>query len=76
LAEEKISNVVQSVAFTGLGTGVGRVDPRICAKQVRAAIEEVILEKYAFPKSWTIAQTQHQLLYQDKARDLQIDYLK
>ncbi len=43
LAGERISAVVSSVAFAGLGTGAGRVPPHICALQVHAAIEEVIL---------------------------------
>ena len=44
-----IREVVSSVAIPGLGTGVGRVPPVQCAKQVRAAIEDIVLEKYVAP---------------------------
>lgn len=68
---EPIASYVQSVAFPGLGTGVGRVGPDTCARQVRAAIEEVVLEKHGFPESWAHAQQRHQELYTDRFRDLQ-----
>jgi O-acetyl-ADP-ribose deacetylase (regulator of RNase III) len=70
---EPVADFVNSVAFPGLGTGVGRVGPNTCARQVRGAIEEVILEKYAFPQSWADAQKRHQQLYTDQIRDLQYD---
>lgn len=38
-----VGHVVQSIAFPGLGTGTGGLDPRTCALQVRAAIEQVVL---------------------------------
>lgn len=38
-----VSEVVTSVAFPGLGTGVGQVGPAVCAHQVRTAIEDVLL---------------------------------
>jgi O-acetyl-ADP-ribose deacetylase (regulator of RNase III) len=66
-----VSGFVDSVAFPGLGTGVGRVGPNTCARQVRAAIEEVILGKHEFPRSWVDAQKRHQQLYTDRIRDLQ-----
>ena len=44
-----IREVVSSVAIPGLGTGVGCVPPIQCAKQVRAAIEDIVLEKYVVP---------------------------
>ncbi|HZS09771.1 MAG TPA: macro domain-containing protein [Blastocatellia bacterium] len=68
---EPIANAVQSLAFPGLGTGVGQVGPNTCARQFRAAIEEVVLEKYTFPKTWADAQARHQRLYTDRIRDLQ-----
>lgn len=71
LAGEKISQAVKSIAIPGLGTGVGRVDPAICARQVRQAIEETALGNFQFPKSWLDAQIQHQKLYTDRIRDLQ-----
>ena len=32
---------VKGIAFPGMGTGVGKVDRRLCAKQMRIAIESV-----------------------------------
>lgn len=68
---EKISDGVKSVAFPGLGTGVGRVQPEKCALQVRTAIKDVTLGEYEFPSSWGDAQFRHQQLYTDEYRDLQ-----
>src|SRR5215207_4089662 len=52
LAGHAVRDVVQSVAFPGLGTGVGRVGPNTCARQVRMAIEEVVLGRGSFPRTW------------------------
>jgi O-acetyl-ADP-ribose deacetylase (regulator of RNase III) len=71
LAGEPVAAAVQSVAFPGLGTGVGRVGPNTCAHQVRAAIEEVVLGRGHYPRTWAEAQQRHQLLYTDRVRDLQ-----
>ena len=71
LERERISDAVKSVAFPGLGTGVGRVPPAICSRQLRAAIDEVILGKTEFPVTWADAQMRHQKLYTDRVRDLQ-----
>ena len=70
-AGETVASVVRTVAFPGMGTGVGKVGPNTCARQVRAAIEEVILDKGSFPQTWADAQSRHQLLYGDRFRDLQ-----
>jgi len=71
LAGERISSRVQAVAFPGLGTGVGGVGSNTCARQMRAAIEEVLLGRSSFPATWADAQARHQLLYGDRVRDLQ-----
>jgi O-acetyl-ADP-ribose deacetylase (regulator of RNase III) len=71
LKGERVGSFVDSVAFPGLGTGVGRVGPNTCARQVRAAIEDVILGRNEFPQSWADAQRRHQQLYTDHIRDLQ-----
>jgi O-acetyl-ADP-ribose deacetylase (regulator of RNase III) len=73
LEGERVNAGVHSVAFPGLGTGVGQVCPEMCARQVRAAIEEVVLGKRSFPTSWADAQARHQRLYSDRIRDLQRD---
>lgn len=70
---QAISTVVQTVALPGLGTGVGQVGPHTCARQIRAAIEEVVLDRSSFPGSWADAQSRHQRLYTDRIRDLQRD---
>ena len=70
-AGENIADFIDSVAFPGLGTGVGRVGPNTCARQVRAAIDDVLLGRSVFPVSWADAQARHQLLYTDRVRDLQ-----
>ena len=62
---------VETVAFPGLGTGVGQVGPNTCARQVRAAIDEVILDQQSMPRSWSEASERHQLLYTDRPRRLQ-----
>lgn len=38
-----VGHAVTSLAMPGLGTGTGGVPPGVCAAQVRAAIEEVVL---------------------------------
>jgi O-acetyl-ADP-ribose deacetylase (regulator of RNase III) len=68
-----VSELVRSVAFPGLGTGVGRVEPQVCARQVRAAIDEVILDRYPFPESWAEVSERHQRLYTSQVRDLQYE---
>ena len=73
LVGEQISAVVQTVAFPGLGTGVGQVGFDTCARQVRAAIEDVLSESPVFPTSWADAQIRHQKLYTDRVRDLQFE---
>lgn len=64
---------IKSIAFPGMGTGVGRVSPLSCARQVRAAIQHVLIEKPKFPTSWKDASIQHQYLFIDEARDLQYE---
>jgi O-acetyl-ADP-ribose deacetylase (regulator of RNase III) len=66
-----IMDHVKSLAFPGLGTGVGQVGSNTCASQVRQAIEEVLQDKYTFPKTWSEAQSRHQKLYTNFLRDLQ-----
>lgn len=68
---QAISSIIRTVAFPGMGTGVGQVGPHTCARQIRAAIEEVVFERGSFPGSWADAQSRHQRLYTDRIRDLQ-----
>ena len=46
-----VADFVDSIAFPGLGTGVGRIGPNTCARQVRAAINAVLLDQEPFPVS-------------------------
>lgn len=71
LAKRRASSGIRSIAFPGLGTGIGRVPAGVCARQMKAAIEEVVLGKGSFPASWDDAQEKHQLLYTSRVRDLQ-----
>jgi len=70
-AGQKISDHVRSIAFPGMGTGVGSVPPAIAARQMRAAIDDGLRSKARLPKSWDEASEGHQLLYTDRAKDLQ-----
>ena len=41
-----------SVCFPGMGTGCGKVPVKLCAHQMRRAIEQVVLGVTEFPDSW------------------------
>ena len=70
-AGEPISNYVRSIAVPGLCTGVGRMGPNTSAHQTRAAIDDVALGKYNFPRSWVEASDRHQKLYTTRLKRLQ-----
>lgn len=53
---------LESVAFPGLGTGVGKIPPNICARQMRAAIQEIVLGIERTPPTWKDAVRYHRLL--------------
>jgi O-acetyl-ADP-ribose deacetylase (regulator of RNase III) len=71
LAGELVRDAVHSVAFPGMGTGIGQIGPNTCARQMRAAIEDVLLNQRAFPRTWAEASEMHQFLYTDRPRNLQ-----
>ncbi|MGA2216695.1 MAG: macro domain-containing protein [Terracidiphilus sp.] len=58
-----LAEKIQRIAFPGLGTGVGQLGPNTCAKQLRTAIDEVLLGLNAPPRTWAEAGERHQLLY-------------
>lgn len=62
-AGKPVADFVNSIAFPGLGTGVGRIGPNTCARQVRAAIDAVLLGQEISPASWVEAQQRHRGLY-------------
>ena len=70
-AGQKISEHIETVAFPGLGTGVGRVSFPVCALQMRKAIDEFVLGGFRLPQSWAEASERHQLLYTDRPTRLQ-----
>jgi O-acetyl-ADP-ribose deacetylase (regulator of RNase III) len=37
-----VREVVRTIALPGLGTGVGGLDPAVCARQVGAALADVL----------------------------------
>ncbi len=67
----RVAERIQRLAFPGLGTGVGKLGPNTCAAQLRAAIDDVLLDRYTPPRSWAEASERHQLLYTDHPRRLQ-----
>jgi len=52
-----VSEDVRTVAVPGMGTGVGRLPPNSCARQMKAAVDDVLLRNSTFPSSWHEAQT-------------------
>jgi O-acetyl-ADP-ribose deacetylase (regulator of RNase III) len=68
---EPLSDRLRTIAFPGMGTGVGRVPAGISARQMRAAVDEVLLGGYRMPKSWAEASERHQLLYTARPTRLQ-----
>lgn len=57
-----IRGVVRTIACPGLGTGVGQVPSGICARQMRAAVGDVLLGEAQFPASWMNARERHDRL--------------
>lgn len=58
-----VRNAVTTVAFPGLGTGVGHVPSNVCPRQVRAAIIDVTLGQGKFPQSLSEVQDRHHRMY-------------
>lgn len=71
LITQKLESGVKTVSFPGLGTGVGRVRPDVCARQMRAAINEVLLQESSFPQTAWESAIRHQQLYGSEVRELQ-----
>lgn len=59
LKGERVDVAIETVAFPGLGTGVGGVSFDTGATQMRVAIEDVVLGQNPFPSSWGEAQERH-----------------
>ncbi|MEG5038303.1 MULTISPECIES: macro domain-containing protein [unclassified Microcoleus] len=68
-----VKHIIETIAIPGMGTGIGKVPPHICANQMKVALEEVLLSQYEFPQSLLHAQRCHHLLYTDESEDLQLE---
>ncbi len=66
----KNSNI-NSLTISGLGTGVGKVTPEICAQQMKKAYDDIWLNKINHPITWYEAQINHQKLYTKEIFDIQ-----
>lgn len=66
-----LEHKLESIAFPGLGTGVGNFPAELCGQQMRQAILAIYLKRSSFPKKWKEAQDDHQRLYGNKIVDLQ-----
>ncbi|MEZ4648183.1 MAG: macro domain-containing protein [Candidatus Eisenbacteria bacterium] len=58
-AGRPVREVVHTIAIPGLGTGTGRVPAEAFARQLRAAIDDVLLGGTPFPGSWIDAAVRH-----------------
>ena len=67
-----VKHIIETIAIPGMGTGMGKVPPHICAHQMKVALENILLSKYEFPQSLLHAQRRHHLLYTDESEDLQL----
>jgi len=56
------TNNINLVSMSGMGTGVGKLSYKSCAKQMKKAYDDCWLNKYEFPETWFIATTKHQNL--------------
>lgn len=68
---QPIAAKIERLALPGLGTGVGCLGPETCARQVRAAIDDILLDLYTPPRTWVKASARHQLMYTDRLHRLQ-----
>jgi O-acetyl-ADP-ribose deacetylase (regulator of RNase III) len=62
---------IDRLAFPGMGTGVGQLSPNTCAHQMRAAIDNVLLNQHTPPRTWAEASERHQSLNTDHPLRLQ-----
>lgn len=70
---ELIKEKVKSIAIPGLGTGVGQVQPLVCARQMRIAWEDVQMEKHQTEKTWEEMGSNFAYFYTNEKRDLKYD---
>lgn len=56
----KKNQAINSVAMSGLGTGVGNVSPMECAMKMRMAFDDFYAGKYRFPETLSAAARMHE----------------
>jgi O-acetyl-ADP-ribose deacetylase (regulator of RNase III) len=54
-----VRDVVKTVAFPGLGTGIGEMSPGNCAAQMRAAFDDFLRWHFGFPETLMRAAQRH-----------------
>lgn len=57
--ELALRGLIRSVAFPGMGTGIGGVSAQACARQMRQAITDVLLHPRPPPADWDDATDRH-----------------
>jgi O-acetyl-ADP-ribose deacetylase (regulator of RNase III) len=55
-----VKDKIKTIAFPGMGTGVGQISPNVFAKQMKQAVEDVIEERFEFPRTIWNAGKSHQ----------------
>ena len=65
-----IHSVVHSIAIPGLGTGVGQVPVKICARQMRIAWEDITHKKFATEEGWKEMRSNYAYFYTSRDEDL------
>ena len=63
---ENGNGTIKSVAFPGMGSGVGRFPYHLAAKQMRQAYDDIVLDKQAFPSDFAEAQERHRALFEER----------
>ena len=63
-----VRDLIAVVAMPGLGTGTGCVSADTCARQVRAAYEEVVMGRFTMPPTLAEASARHRAMAVDRRR--------
>ena len=54
-----VKDRIKTIAFPGMGTGVGQISPQVFAEQMKQAVKDVIEEKFEFPQTIGHAEKSH-----------------
>jgi len=54
-----VKDRIKTIAFPGMGTGVGQISPQVFSKQMKQAVKDVIEEKFEFPQTIWNAEKSH-----------------